>query len=247
MNSLGASGPPGARAARTLLAVLSAAALAACVSPAVVVVSRGYDPAQIRRVALADFKDFPGSWGSGEIAASTFEKYLLWAGYSLVERRQVNEILKEQSLGASGAIDPATIRSLGKVLGVDALAFGSLTDFSQSREQTVMVDVPQEQSDPIYGQIVTEQQSGSTTVRTIQNVVTGYSTTQTTQVQPEIVTLPAHVSMSVRLADTQTGEVLWSASSSSDGVDLSAAAEQASAELMQALVKKLQKASSRPK
>ena len=231
---------------RILPLILLTAAFSACASPAIVIVSRGYDPTRVRRVAVVDIKDFPGLWGSGEIAASTFEKYLLWAGYSLVERRQVNEIIKEQSFGASGAIDPAMIRSLGKLLGVDALAFGSLTDFSNSREQTVMVDIHQEQSDPIYGQVVTDQQSGNTTVRTIQSVVTGYSTTRTSQVMPEIVTLPAHVGLSVRLVDTQSGEVLWSASSSSDGVDLTAAAEQASAEIMQAVVKQLQKSSSRP-
>ena len=36
------------------------------------------------------------------------------------------------------------MKSYGKVLGVDALVLGTLTDFSSQSEQTVMMDVPQD-------------------------------------------------------------------------------------------------------
>lgn len=216
-------------------------ALAACASPAVVFVGRGYDPARVRRVALVGFQDFSGLSGSGEIAAATFEKYLLLGNYNLVERRRVNEIIKEQGFGASGAVDPATIRKLGKLLGVDALVLGSLTDFSNVREHTVMVDVPLEQSEPIYGRVVTTQQSGDTTVRTVQKVVTGYSYVQTNQLVPETQTVPARVGLSVRLVDVESGSILWSGSGSSEGDNLASAAEEASSKIMQAVLKQLKK------
>src|SRR5689334_8251488 len=114
---------------RGLLLILSGAVLSACSSPAIVVIAPNYDPSHIRRVALLYIRDNPGMSGSGEIASSTFEKYLLWAGYNLVERRQVTQLLKEQSLNFSGALDPATIRNVGKILGVDALIMGNLTEF----------------------------------------------------------------------------------------------------------------------
>ena len=232
---------------RTVPLILFAAGFCACAPSAVVVVSHSYDPQHVRRVAVLSFTDYPGAPGSGELAVGPFEKYLLWADYSLIERRQVRQVLDEQSLQASDAVDPATIRKVGKLLGVDALVLGGLTDFTNTREQTVMVDEPQEHTEPIYGRVETTQRSGGTVVRTSQKVVTGYQNFATDQVVPEIQTLPAHVAMSVRLVDVETAEVLWSASASSEGVDPSAATEQASAALMQGVVKQLKKSARPPR
>lgn len=226
---------------RTVPLILLAAGFCACAPAAVVVVSHSYDPQHVRRVAVLSFTDYPGALGSGELAAGTLEKYLLWADYSLIERRQVQQVLNEQSFQASDAVDPATIRKVGKLLGVDALVLGSLTDYADTREETVMVDEPQENTEPIYGTVETTQRSGGTVVRTSQQVVTGYQTSATDQVVPEVETLPARVGMSVRLVDVETAEVLWSASASSDGVGPAAATEQASAALMQGVVKQLKK------
>jgi len=219
--------------------LLLAALAAACATPAVVMVSPRYDASRLHRVALIRFTDYPGMSGSGAVAAATFAKYLLLGGYGLVERQQVDEILNEQSLQASGAFDPATVHKLGKLLGVDALAFGALTDFSSPRDQTVLVDIPQEQSEPIYGKIETVQRKGDTTVRTVQDVVTGYSYHQSSQIVPQVQTVPAHIGMSVRLVSVQTGEVLWSGSGSAYGSNLGEAAEEASSQIMQAVAKRV--------
>ena len=193
-----------------LLALFAAAGLSACAPNAVVVVSAAYDPARVKSAAVASFADFPGAPGSGEVAASAFEKYLLQGGYRVVGAEQA-----------------------------DAFAIGTLTAYAGARDETVMVDIPQSQTDPIYGQIVTTQRSGDTRVRTTQNVVTGYAVTQTSQVVPETQTVPAHVAMNVRLVDAKTNELLWSVSSSASGDDLAAAAEAASAAAMQAVTKRL--------
>lgn len=228
---------------RFLLPLCAAAlALAAgCASPGIVFLSQGYSRAEPRRVALLNFADYPGAPGSGEIAASTFEKYLLWADYNLIERRHVSQILKEQALSVSGAMDQSTIRNIGKIIGVDALVFGTLTDFSHNRERTVMVDMPQQQSEPVYGQVVTVQQSGSATISTTQSVLTGYATRQTSRLVPEVITFPAKVGMAVRLVDVQTSEVLWSASTAADGSSLTTATEEASSKIMLAVVNQLKK------
>lgn len=227
---------------RGILLAVAGALLVGCSSPAVVFIASDYNPSHVRRVALVKIADYPDAPGSGEIAASTFEKYLLPAGYNVIERRQVAQILQEQSMNLSGAIEPAAIQNIGKILGVDAVVLGNLTEFSNTREQTVMVDIPQEQSDPIYGQTVTVQRNGDSMVKTVQPVVTGYTYTQSDQVVPETETLPAHVGMSVRLVDAQTGEVLWISSASSDGVDLTAAIEHVSSKIMQAVIKRIKKA-----
>jgi hypothetical protein len=233
-------------ATRVLLPLL-AAGLAACAATAVVFVSHTYDPQHVRRVAVLSFTDYPGAQGSGELAAGTLEKYLLWADYSLIERRQVQQVLNEQSFQVSDAVDPATISKVGKILGVDALVLGGLTDFTNTREQTVMVDEPQENTTPLYGTIETTQRAGATVVRTTQQVVTGYQTSATDQVVPEVETFPAHVGMSVRLVDVATAELLWSASAASDGADPASATEQASAALMQGVVAQLKKSARPPR
>ena len=198
---------------RRLLVLLAAAGLAACAPKAVVVVSASYDPARIKAVAVTAFSDYPGAAGSGDAAANTFEKYLLQAGYRVVDASQA-----------------------------DALAIGAVTDYTGSRDETVMVDIPQEQSDPVYGQVVTTQRSGDTRVQTTQNVVTGYAITQTDQVVPETQTVPAHVAINVRLVDAKTNELLWSVSAAASDDDLPAATEAASASAMQAVLKQLKKA-----
>ena len=230
---------PGKRS-RGLLAVLAAAAfLAGCAPGAVVIVSPRYNPQQVRRVALMSFPDYPQVAGSGEIVASIFDKYLLWANYGVVERGQVDQILKEQSFDLSGAVDQFTIHNIGKLLGVDALILGNITSYANASAQTVMVDMPREHSDPIFGQVTTTQRSGGSFIRTEQPFVTGYATSRTDEVVPETQTQPARVGIAVRLVGVETGEVFWSGSAASDGGDPSAAAEQASAALMQQLVKSL--------
>lgn len=50
--------------------------------------------------------------------------------FSVVERDKLDLVLKEQSLGASGAISPNTAVQLGRLLGVQLILTGSITKFS---------------------------------------------------------------------------------------------------------------------
>ncbi len=75
-------------------------------------------------------------WGDrlGEAAADVFVTNLLETGkFSLIEREKVDLILREQDLGASGAITPQTAAKIGKMLGVDLMLTGSVSQFSVSR------------------------------------------------------------------------------------------------------------------
>jgi len=204
-----------------------------------VVVSPSYDQDHIRRVALIGFSDSPGMAGSGEAAASIFEKYLLLGGYSLVERRQVAEVLKEQALRSNGSFDQSTLQKLGSLLGVRALAFGSINDLVSPRQETVMVNMPQEQSSPIYGQVETIHKDGDNVSKVTQNYVADYNVTWTDQVVPQTSHVPAHAGISVRLVSVENGEVLWSASASSEGDYVNEALERASSDLMQAVGKRV--------
>lgn len=51
--------------------------------------------------------------------------------YSLIERNAIDKILNEQDFANSNRADPATAAKIGKVLGVDAVIMGSITQFGR--------------------------------------------------------------------------------------------------------------------
>jgi curli biogenesis system outer membrane secretion channel CsgG len=50
--------------------------------------------------------------------------------YSMIERSQIDAILREQNLGLTGRIDASTAARIGQILGVDAIVIGSITRFN---------------------------------------------------------------------------------------------------------------------
>lgn len=76
-------------------------------------------------------------WGDnlGGAAADEMATQLVQTGkFTVVERAQLGAILGEQDLGASGRIAPGTAAKIGKVLGVQLLLTGSITQFSIERK-----------------------------------------------------------------------------------------------------------------
>src|SRR5215467_12460298 len=51
--------------------------------------------------------------------------------YSLIERNAIDKILNEQNFANSDRADPATAAKIGKILGVDAVIVGSITQFGR--------------------------------------------------------------------------------------------------------------------
>jgi len=90
-----------------------------------VVLKQGYDFKKIKRVAVLEFKDSAYYPGSGSMVSQLFAKYLLKAGYNIVERDELAAILKEHSLSLSSMINPDQVTEL-KLSGVDALVTGTI-------------------------------------------------------------------------------------------------------------------------
>lgn len=219
-----------------VLALPLALLCAACAPPALVFLNSHYNPAQIQKVALYDFEDHPSMVGSGKIVAGIFEKYLFLSKYSLVERRQVEATLAQMGLQPSDNLDLFTLRTVGAKLGVDALIFGQVTDFTDTTDKTVVEDMTLEQSSPLYARVETVQNNGQNgIVKTKQDVVTGYAVTSVDQPVQQTETVAAHVGLSLRMVDVHTGEVLWSASCSGSGPHLNDASELVSAQIIHAL------------
>src|SRR6202167_313483 len=49
--------------------------------------------------------------------------------YSVIERKQLDKILAEQNFSNSNRADPASAARIGKILGLDAIIVGSITEF----------------------------------------------------------------------------------------------------------------------
>lgn len=58
------------------------------------------------------------------------ENKLLSNKFSVIERDKLNLVLKEQGLGQSGAVDPATAAKVGKILGVKYIVLGGVDKFN---------------------------------------------------------------------------------------------------------------------
>lgn len=85
-------------------------------------------------IAVVQFTDLDGN-------VTDFGKYLAeelitrlfqTKKFKVIERQLLNKIISEQKLSLTGMVDPTSAKQLGKVLGVDAVASGTITDLAQS-------------------------------------------------------------------------------------------------------------------
>jgi len=108
-----------------LLFLFIAAVLTSCGGTAVVVMKPGYDFSKIKRVAVIEFKDSPNYPNSGSIVSEMFAKYLLMTGFNIIERDQLDTILKEHNLQLTNVMDPETLTQF-KLSGIDAIVTGTI-------------------------------------------------------------------------------------------------------------------------
>jgi curli biogenesis system outer membrane secretion channel CsgG len=91
-----------------------------------------------KRIGIVDFEDashygyFGGSRNAlAEAARDAATEAMVKSGaFVVVEREQLAQVLKEQGLGMTGAISPQTAAKAGKLLGLQALVTGKITDFT---------------------------------------------------------------------------------------------------------------------
>jgi curli biogenesis system outer membrane secretion channel CsgG len=108
-------------------------------------VSSSSKPAQKVRVAVLDF-DFSSvsnqsflsivEGGSRGVSDQLVNRLVKDGQYSVIERSKLDAILREQNLGASGRVDASTAAQIGRILGVDAVIIGSVTQFDVQRRES---------------------------------------------------------------------------------------------------------------
>jgi len=85
------------------------------------------------KMAVLDFKTIGDSADLGEGAAEILRTTLMQTGkYTVVERSMLKQVLDEQKLGLSGAIDQNTAIGIGKILGAKLVAVGSVVKMGDS-------------------------------------------------------------------------------------------------------------------
>ena len=99
--------------------------LTSCGGTTSVVMKQGYDFSKIKRIAVIEFRDSPNYPNSGSIVSQLFAKYLLLAGYNIIERDQLDAILKEHNLQLTNLMDPETMTQF-RLSGIDAIVTGSI-------------------------------------------------------------------------------------------------------------------------
>jgi curli biogenesis system outer membrane secretion channel CsgG len=87
------------------------------------------------RVGIVDFVN-KSSYGAGRLGTSASDilttELFKTGAFILVERAQLKQVLGEQSLGQTGVVNPETAAQAGKVLGLNALVTGSISQFGVS-------------------------------------------------------------------------------------------------------------------
>ncbi len=102
---------------------------------------------QKRRIAILNF-DYStvqsyvnAIWGTNNdvgkgVADLLVEKLVQNGTYSVVERKAIDKVLSEQNFSNSDRADPNTAAKIGRILGVDAIVVGSITQFGRDDKST---------------------------------------------------------------------------------------------------------------
>jgi curli biogenesis system outer membrane secretion channel CsgG len=90
-----------------------------------------------RRIGVVDFEN-KTTYGQNRLGTSASDilitELVKSNQFVVVERDRMNQIMQEQKLGMSGAIDPSTAAQVGKILGLNAIVTGSISQFGEETE-----------------------------------------------------------------------------------------------------------------
>jgi curli biogenesis system outer membrane secretion channel CsgG len=87
-----------------------------------------------KRIAVSRFNDGAHYHGCGTGIADMLATALVKSGkFIVIERQDLDKVLDEQRLGASGVITAETAPAMGKVLGVDMVVVGSVSELGTKK------------------------------------------------------------------------------------------------------------------
>ncbi len=95
----------------------------------------------VTRLAVVDFSD-PTERNLGPAVGNVLVSQLTTQGYyQIVERGNIQSVMKEHAFNMTGAVDPGTIKELGVILGADAIITGEIVSYNvETNRRTEMVE-----------------------------------------------------------------------------------------------------------
>jgi TolB-like protein len=97
-------------------------------------ISDGLTENQKRTIAVVEFVDLKGNvtdFGRF-LAEELITRLYQTRKFKVIERQLLNKVVTEQKLSLTGMIDQTSAQKLGRLLGVDAIASGTITDLGKS-------------------------------------------------------------------------------------------------------------------
>lgn len=199
------------------------------------VISPSYNFDQINRIGVMSFSNtLSGMQGMENL----FAKYLIQAGYKVVERAQLENILREHNISVSGYLSPETTREIGRILGVDVLLIGEVSSYTPARTELTMTSSRRTETRPVVRQEVMQMPDG-TYVGYTRNV--GTRVTQSSDVRPTQYTINAQVGIIAKLVDVETAEIVWIGSDEESGASALDAADYIARRLVKSFTKEISK------
>jgi len=89
---------------------------------------------QKNKIAVIEFSDLNGNiteFGKF-VAEELITRLFLTQKFEVVERELLNKVLEEHELKSTGLIDPTSAQKLGKILGVESIVSGTVTDLGET-------------------------------------------------------------------------------------------------------------------
>ncbi len=199
------------------------------------VISQSYNFDQMNRIGIMGFSS-PYNGLSG--VENLFAKYLIENGFKVVERAQLDAVLKEHHISVSGYLSPATTKKIGEILGVDVLLVGEVTSYTPTRKEMALVTTRHTETRPVYSQGIMQLPDGQYAAYS-QRVGTQYS--HDTDVRPSEYTINAQVGIIAKLVDVETAEIVWIGSLSEESSSALYAADSIAHRLVKSFTKELAK------
>jgi TolB-like protein len=97
-------------------------------------ISKEMSENQKKTIAVIEFVDLKGNvtdFGR-YLAEKLITKLVQTKKFKVIERQLLNRVIAEQKLSLTGTIDPSSAKQLGKLLGVDAICSGTISDLAQT-------------------------------------------------------------------------------------------------------------------
>ncbi len=207
-----------------------------------IIIKRDYNFNRIKRIAVFEFKDYDKHPNSGSIVSDLFAKYLIKSEFDVVERIELEKIINEHKLNISGVINSEQMKQLGILSGADAIITGNITLFSPGKKDVVIVKVKETTTETRYS----KNKNGNTNEKT--KLEQKQKDEEKVEIQkvvereiPHTYVIESEIGITCKMIDVETGEIIWVASDTYEGINTQVAAEYLVSSIIGELTKYLSK------